>query len=105
MSWLMEYRGRRSAFFRDTIKNFTPSQHDKIVLSETYFPGLGLHGTLNGAHFHLDHAANGSPEIIYTQGNGHLYYDANGNLPNGMTVFAILATHPVIHNTDFIVIA
>jgi Ca2+-binding RTX toxin-like protein len=90
----------------DTITNFTPSQHDKIVLSEAVFGGLGPHGTLTASHFHLNHAGPGaSPQIIYTQSNGHLFYDVNGSLPGGMTHFATLTSHPVIQNTDFIVVA
>jgi Ca2+-binding RTX toxin-like protein len=90
----------------DMITDFTPSQHDKIVLSEADFARLGRHGTLSAAHFHLNHAGPGiSPEIVYTKGNGFLYYDSNGHLPGGMTHFATLSTHPNIDNTDFLVVA
>jgi Ca2+-binding RTX toxin-like protein len=90
----------------DKITDFTLSQHDKIVLSKADFPRLGPHGKLAAAHFHVNHSGPGaSPEIVYTPGNGFLYYDANGHLPGGMTHFATLSTHPVIHNTDFLLIA
>jgi Ca2+-binding RTX toxin-like protein len=90
----------------DTITDFTPSQHDKIVLSEADFPGLERHGTLTAAHFHINHAGPGaSPEIVYKPGNGFLYYDSNGHLPGGMTHFATLSTHPIIDNSVFVVVA
>jgi hypothetical protein len=38
----------------DTITDLTPSQHDKIVLSEAEFPRPGRHGTRCAAHFHLN---------------------------------------------------
>jgi Ca2+-binding RTX toxin-like protein len=90
----------------DKIFDFHPAQQDKIVLSDTIFAGLGPHGTLKLGHFHNDHAGpSAKPQIIYTQANGFLFYDANGGHPGGMTHFATLTTHPVIHNTDFLVVA
>ena len=86
----------------DTITDFKPAQGDKIVLSETYFAGLGPLGKLHAAHFHVNTAGPGaSPQIVYTQSNGFLYYDANGHLPGGMTHFATLASLPVLHNSDY----
>ena len=88
----------------DTITDFKPAEHDEIVLSETDFAGLGALGTLATPHFHIGHAVNANPAVIYRPGTGFLFYDANGNLPGGLTHFATLATHPTIHNTDFIVV-
>jgi Ca2+-binding RTX toxin-like protein len=87
----------------EKITNFTPVL-DKIVLSETYFPGLGPHGTLTAGHFHVGPTVPPNPHIIYTPGNGFLYYDADGTA-RGTTHFATLTTHPILHNTDFVLIA
>ena len=90
----------------DTITDFSPAQHDKIVLDETYFTGLPT-GPLGAANFHLGHAVGATPQIIYTRANGFLYFDPDGAGGTTATHFATLglATHPVIHNTDFIVVA
>jgi serralysin len=89
----------------DTITDFTPSQGDKIVLSETDFGGIGALGTLGPVHFHVGAPVNGKPQIDYDPSTGFLVYDANGDHPGGMTHFATLTTHPTIHHGDFIVIA
>ena len=73
---------------------------DRIVLSETYFSGLGPHGALAAGHFHVGLTARLN-EIIYTPGNGALYYHSD----DGLTQFATLTNHATLHNTDFIVIA
>jgi Ca2+-binding RTX toxin-like protein len=89
----------------DRITDFTPAQGDKIVLDVTYFGGIGAVGALTNAHFHVGAPVNGNAQIVYTLGNGFLYYDPDGNTSGARTHFATLGTHPVIHNTDFIVAA
>jgi Ca2+-binding RTX toxin-like protein len=86
----------------DTITDFTPAQHDKIVLSESVFADLGPLGTLGAGRFHVGAPVNGNAQVFYTPGNGFLYYDPNGNQPGGTMHFATLSSHPVLHNTDFI---
>jgi Ca2+-binding RTX toxin-like protein len=89
----------------DKITNFQPGL-DKVVLSEAELSGLGPHGSLAAAHFHLNvDGPSAAPEIVYVQSDGFLYYDANGHLPGEMIHFATLASHPVLHNTDFLVTA
>jgi hypothetical protein len=89
----------------DLIKHFHP-QIDKIVLSETDFPGLGPLGQLRFSHFGINgNAHNAHPQIVYNETNGFLYYDANGDLPGGRTHFATLAGHPLIGHGDFIIAA
>jgi hypothetical protein len=79
------------------IKNFDPAV-DKIELSEKFFPGLGPHGALHAAHFAIDgNAHNTSPQIVYDDHNGLLFYDSNGDLPGGEAAFAKLTPHPHIH--------
>jgi Ca2+-binding RTX toxin-like protein len=87
----------------DTITDFRPVQGDKIVLSESDFPGLGPHGRLAAAHFHVGRAANASAAIIYHPANGFLFYDANGKQAGGMTHFATLVGHPNISISNFLV--
>jgi serralysin len=90
----------------DKITDFTPAQGDKIVLDLTYFTSLGAPGTVLGAaHFHVGGPVGGAAQVVYTPGNGHLFYDSNGVGPGGSTHFATLTTHPVIHHTDFLLLA
>ena len=93
----------------DTIIDFTPAQHDKIVLDATYFLNLPL-GVLGAGHFHVGAPVNANAQIDYNPGNGFLFYDQDGNGSTYAPIhFATLGLaghpHPVIHNTDFIVIA
>jgi hypothetical protein len=91
------------------ILNFTPSQHDKIHLSETDFANLGSTGPLSLSHFDNGAAKHNHPEIVYTRGNGFLYYDSNGNQTGGLHHFATLASHPLltpaIAHASFVVFA
>jgi hypothetical protein len=93
----------------DVITNFTPKQHDKIALSETDFPNIGPHGELSLSDFDNGSAKHAHPEIVYTQSNGFLYYDSNGNHPGGLHHFATLSSHPTltpaIVHASFIVFA
>jgi hypothetical protein len=80
------------------IKHFSASV-DKIELKETFFPGLGAPGTLKPSHFGIDHDVhNTNPQIVYNDHNGLLYYDANGDLPGGLSPFAKLVGDPPISN-------
>ena len=89
----------------DTITNFKPGA-DKIVLKATDFMGIGLiDGTLVTADFHLNAPVGGGPQIVYTRSDGFLYYDENGGALTGAKHFATLASHPIIHHTDFLVVA
>ena len=75
---------------------------------KTHFLNLGAAGVLGPGHFHVGAPVNANAQIDYHPGNGFLFYDQDGT---GSTFAPIhfatlgLATHPVIHNTDFIVIA
>jgi Ca2+-binding RTX toxin-like protein len=90
----------------DTIVDLSHAQGDRIVLSETYFPGLGPLGTLRNSHFRNGHAVNGNASVVYMRGNGDLYYAPHGNHhPIEMFHFATLSSHPVLYNTDFIVVS
>ena len=89
----------------DTLTDFTPTQGDKIVLSETNFAGLGPLGTLAAGHFHVGAAVTPNPQIIYTPRSGFLTYDANGDAPGGTTHFAMLTEHVTLTTADFLVVA
>jgi hypothetical protein len=80
------------------IKQFNP-HIDKIELSEGFFPGLGPPGTLQGSHFGINgNVHNTSPQIVYNDHNGFLFYDSNGDLPGGETHFGTLAgATPISH--------
>lgn len=80
----------------NTITDFKPAQHDKIVLSATYFNGLtSSGGTLDASNFHIGATAlTPSQHILYTPGNGFLYYDLDGSgQVSGAAHFATIANH------------
>ena len=87
----------------ETIKNFNPAL-DKVWLSETTdFTGIGVPVTTLGAgHFHVGAAVGLAPQIVYTPGNGYLYYDHNGTASPHIH-FATLTSHPALTHFDFIV--
>ncbi len=89
----------------DRITDFAPSQGDRIVLSETYFLGLGALGTLAAGQFHTGAIAlTANQHILYTPGNGFLYYDQDGDGTTYAPIhFATLTTHPALTHADFIV--
>jgi Ca2+-binding RTX toxin-like protein len=89
----------------DRITDFTPAQGDKIVLDETDFANLGPVGTLAAGHFHVGAAVGGAAQILYKPGTGFLFYDPDGTGSGNAIHFATLATHPIIHHTDFILVA
>jgi Ca2+-binding RTX toxin-like protein len=87
----------------DKITNFNVGA-DKIVLSEKDFAGLGPHGTLSAAHFHLGAPGNGHAQIDYFKSTGVLEYCPDGN-GGPAHVFATLTNHASIGAGDFSLIA
>jgi Ca2+-binding RTX toxin-like protein len=89
---------------RDLVTDF---QHgvDKFQLENSVFTKLGNALHLNPAFFHLGTAAaDANDHIIYDRAHGNLFYDSNGNTAGGVTLFAVLTTHPVLTAADFLVI-
>jgi Ca2+-binding RTX toxin-like protein len=87
----------------DLIKHFNPHR-DTIALSTYDFPGLGPLGPLHAPHFHINgNAHNASPQVVYMQSDGFLFYDSNGDLPGGQTHFATLAGHPHVGVGEFMI--
>jgi Ca2+-binding RTX toxin-like protein len=83
----------------DKITDFTPSQHDKLVLSAASFLGITpVGGTLDASEFHVGStAATPNQHILYTPGNGFLFYDQDGSGTTDAPIhFATLSTHPTI---------
>ena len=88
----------------DTITDFTPAQGDRMVLSRTDLVGIGTIGTLGAAHFHVGAAVTTAPQVIYTPGNGFLYYDQDGSGSTFAPIhFATLMSHPALTHADFVV--
>jgi hypothetical protein len=87
------------------IFNFTPSQHDKIVLSEADFFHIGAHGTLGAGFFSNGGATTANQHIVYVRSTGFLDYDSNGKAAGGLHHFATLTSHPVLTHADFLVTA
>jgi uncharacterized delta-60 repeat protein len=89
---------------RDSVLDFKPGQHDKIVLDNDVFAKLGAAGALKAGWFSADGAAHDANDyILYKASTGALYYDADGNGAGAAVQFATMGTtvHPTLHNTDF----
>ena len=83
----------------DTITDFEPSQHDKLVLSAAFFLGLTpVGGTLDASEFHVGASAlTPSQHILYTPGNGFLYYDQDGSGTTFAPIqFATIGNHAAL---------
>jgi Ca2+-binding RTX toxin-like protein len=94
----------------DKITDFTPSQHDKLVLSAAFFAGLTpVGGTLDASEFHVGSTATDpNQHILYTPSNGFLFYDQDGSgttfAPvHFATLFSTPTTHPTIGHWAFLV--
>ena len=77
---------------------------DKIVLSEAIFGGLGPHGKLGAAHFHVGDPVNSVAQIDYNPSSGELDYRAHGNAGPAID-FATLINVPSVTASDFHLIA
>jgi hypothetical protein len=85
----------------DRITNFSPA-HDKMVLSETFFGGIGPAGGILEAPFFIPNPApTATVAILYDHANGFLFYDAGGKADP--IHFATLANHPALTHTAFVV--
>ena len=81
---------------------------DKVVLSKTYFAGIGTAGhPLAASQFHVGaHATTHFQHIIYNPINGFLYYDQDGSrVAHHQVHFATMTVGLALHNTDFLVAA
>jgi Ca2+-binding RTX toxin-like protein len=94
----------------DKITDFRPSQHDKLLLSAAFFAGLTtVGGTLDASEFHVGStAATPNQHILYTPGNGFLFYDQDGSGTTDApihfaTLFSTPTTHPTIGHGAFLV--
>jgi uncharacterized delta-60 repeat protein len=92
---------------KDSIIDFKPGEHDKILLDNDIFTKLGAPKALALANFAVEPAAQDANDyIVYKPSTGALYYDSNGNAAGGLVQFATLGTttHPTLHNTDFVIV-
>lgn len=88
----------------DTIRGFSPTR-DMIELSQGTFNHILHFGVLTAAEFHVGPPTTTAQRIIYNHSNGHLYYDADGSGHHyGPVEFAVLAGHPALTASDFLVI-
>jgi hypothetical protein len=76
---------------------------DKIELSSFVYSGLGSVGPLAAADFHVNHAVGSNAQIVYTPGNGFLYYDQDGSI-GLQTHFATLGHHATLTHSDLFVL-
>ena len=89
----------------DTIRGYSPAR-DTIELDRGTFD-IGHLGFLKASEFHsgLGAPSRTGADIIYNHGNGRLYYDDNGSDLGGLHLFAVIANHPAMTASEFLVIA
>lgn len=92
----------------DYVFDFSHAEGDRIVLSLQTYSGLAgsNHGNLSGEQFTLGtHAHTGQEHIIYDQGTGNLWYDANGNADGSRVLIANFVNHAALTASDFLLVA
>ncbi len=78
--------------------------HDTIGLEHSIFSVIPL-GHLSAGAFHIGrHANDASDHIIYNQAQGKLFYDDDGNGPDGKTLFAVIDNHTTLSASDFVIV-
>ena len=78
--------------------------HDTIQLDDTVFMKLGGPGVLAGKYFAHDQPGDANDRVIYEAATGKIYYDQDGNGPDGMVLFAKLDKGTSLHHDDFLVV-
>jgi Ca2+-binding RTX toxin-like protein len=96
---------------RDTIRDFSRAQGDKIQLSKAVFKGFAYTGLLDADDFYAaagaTKAQDAADRIIYNTTTGVLYYDSDGLGGAAAVQVALLgiATHPSLTFSDLQIIA
>lgn len=93
-----------------TIMNFSHAQGDKIDLDHTIFTALtqvGVGATLAAADFYA--SSNGTAHlatdhVLYNTTTGALYYDVDGTGKAAPVQIAVVAQHPTLTASDFLVV-
>jgi hypothetical protein len=93
-----------------TITDFSHTQGDKIDLDHTIFSALtqvGVGSPLAAADFYA--SSNGAAHlatdhVLYNTTTGALYYDADGTGTKAPVQVAVLAQHPMLTASDFLVV-
>ncbi|MBB5714317.1 beta strand repeat-containing protein [Sphingomonas aerophila] len=91
---------------RDTVKDFTPGE-DLFALDRSVFSALSslAAGALpNSAFINGPAALTTDQRLVYTKGNGALYYDPDGSGSAAMIQIAVLNTKPDLTAHDFVLI-
>jgi Ca2+-binding RTX toxin-like protein len=86
----------------DVITDFNVAA-DTIHLENAIFTLLTASGTLAAGLFGVFGAQDASDVILYDQANGNLYYDSNGLVAGGQTLFADVTNGLALTNLDFFV--
>jgi VCBS repeat-containing protein len=85
----------------DTIADFVHLTDD-IVLAQSIFADIGA--TLDASEFQVGMADAATDRIIYNNVTGQLFYDSNGNVTGGMTLFATVTAGTVLDVDDFLMV-
>jgi serralysin len=75
---------------------------DDIVLYQSIFAGIGT--TFDASAFQIGLANATTDRIAYNTITGPLFYDANGNVAGGMTLFATITAGTVFDVGDFLMV-
>jgi len=88
----------------DTLKDFDGAG-DRIELDNAVFTRVGATGRLASSAFHVGAAATDTADrIVYNDGTGRLYYDADGSGAGAQVLIATLTGVPPLTSADIFVI-
>jgi Ca2+-binding RTX toxin-like protein len=87
----------------DRIMDFSVVEGDKILLDHNVFKALAM-GNLSSAAFKVGAATSKAQHILYNQGTGELFYDADGSGYRAPIKFAVLTPGTAIDASLFLVV-
>ena len=90
-------------FSKDTITDFSVGD-DTIQLENSAFTQLTATGVLKAANFEIGAAIDANDYVIYNNGTGELFYDADGSGAGAAVQIAVLGISLALTNADFVVI-
>jgi Ca2+-binding RTX toxin-like protein len=90
-------------FSKDTIIDFSVDD-DTIQLENSAFTQLTATGVLKATNFKIGAAVDANDYVIYNNGTGELFYDADGSGAGAAVQIAVLGISIALTNADFVVI-
>ena len=88
----------------DTVTDFSVVA-DTFQLENAVFKALGNAGNLTSGQLVFGtNASDANDHLIYTNANGMLYYDSDGNGPADKVTIAFIGVNLALTNADFVII-